>query len=293
MNTNTELEKLFPDEREMGETRLKQCQMVMLRMLKIVHYLCEQHGIQYFMVGGSLLGAIRHKGFIPWDDDLDIGMTRKDYEKFVQVVVPKLPHDIFFQTPETDAAFPSCMRVEARLRDKYSKYSPKGGHQRHPYHMGLQMDIFVYDRAFLPHNYFIYLLNRGIMMAFWKVGPNNKNQHKRTAILKAIARFSPIPLVYASSFICQKTMVKMGTNYIRHKELQAFEKVPFEDMMVYIPAGWQACLERQYGNYMKLPPLEQQVPFHGQGLPDPFTPCDHHQVLHWSNRKKMPQPGFS
>src|SRR5688500_3524045 len=94
--------ELIPDEREKGETRLKQCQLVMLRLLKILDYLCEKHKIEYFLVGGSLLGAIRHKGFIPWDDDLDVGMTRDNYERFVQLAVPELPHDIFFQTPETD-----------------------------------------------------------------------------------------------------------------------------------------------------------------------------------------------
>ncbi len=108
----------FPDEREKGETRLRQCQLVMLRMLKIFDYLCNKHQIQYFLVGGSLLGAVRHKGFIPWDDDFDLGMTRSNYEKFVKKAVPELPHDIFFQTPETDIHYPSCVMVEAKLKDK-------------------------------------------------------------------------------------------------------------------------------------------------------------------------------
>lgn len=279
------LENLFPDEREQGDTRLKQCQLVMLRMLKIVHYLCEKHGIAYFLVGGSLLGAIRHKGFIPWDDDLDIGMTRANYEKFVALAVPELPEDIFFQTPETDPKFPSCTRVEARLRDKYSNYSPKANQWTYKWHMGLQLDIFIYDRAYLPHNFFIFLLNRTLMALFWKVGPFNKNQDKRTKVLKAISRFSPIPLVYASSFICQFAMVKMGTNFIRAKEIRHLKKVPFEDMEVYIPVGWKACLERQYGDFMKMPPAEKQVPFHGVGLPDPFNPCNHEKILYWNKRK--------
>ncbi len=95
---------LFPDEREKGETRLRQCQLVMLRMLKIFDYLCNKHEIQYFLVGGSLLGAVRHKGFIPWDDDFDLGMTRENYEKFLDMAVPELPKDIFFQTPETSTS---------------------------------------------------------------------------------------------------------------------------------------------------------------------------------------------
>src|ERR671920_2056782 len=92
---------LFPDVREKGENRLKQCHLVMIRMLKILDYLCTKHDIQYFLTGGSLLGAIRFKGIIPWDDDMDIGMTRENYEKFVQLAVPELPKDIFFQNDET------------------------------------------------------------------------------------------------------------------------------------------------------------------------------------------------
>src|SRR6187549_2199267 len=99
---------LFPDVREEQQTLTSQCQAVMLRMLKIIDYLCEKHNIQYFLIGGSLLGAIRHKGFIPWDDDLDIGMTRENYDRFVQLGVADLPNDIFFQTHMTDSSYPPC-----------------------------------------------------------------------------------------------------------------------------------------------------------------------------------------
>jgi len=77
-------------------------------MFKIFDYLCNKYDIKYFLTGGTLLGAIRHQGFIPWDDDLDVGMTRENYDKFVHYAVPKLPQDIFFQTPETDPHYPAC-----------------------------------------------------------------------------------------------------------------------------------------------------------------------------------------
>lgn len=114
---------IFPDEREKGENRLKQCHLVLTRMLKIMDYLCTKHDVKYFLTGSSLLGAIRFKGFIPWDDDVDIGMTRANYEKFVKYAVPELPTDIFFQNDETDPKYPSGHFMEARLRDKYSRYS--------------------------------------------------------------------------------------------------------------------------------------------------------------------------
>ncbi len=118
-----DFDSLFPDNREKGETLTRQCQLVMLRMLKIVNYLCTKHDIKYFVTGGTMLGAVRHKGFIPWDDDLDVGMTRSNYEKFVQYAVPELPNNIFFQTDETELYYPSSHFMEAKLRDKYSRYS--------------------------------------------------------------------------------------------------------------------------------------------------------------------------
>src|SRR3954452_2255792 len=136
------LDKLFPDEREDGQTQIKQCHLVLLRMFKIFHYLCTKHEIKYFLCSGTLKAAIRHKGFKPWDDDLDIGMTRDNYEKFVKYAVPELPHDIFFQTPETDV-YPSCHGAEAKLRDRYSSYTINNGKK---WHQGLMLDILVYDR---------------------------------------------------------------------------------------------------------------------------------------------------
>ena len=65
---------------------VRDVQLVLLEMLKDIDALCKKHNIRYWLTGGSALGAVRHKGFIPWDDDADIGMLREDYEKFQRVV---------------------------------------------------------------------------------------------------------------------------------------------------------------------------------------------------------------
>src|SRR4051794_34030452 len=151
-----EFDHLFPDNREEGKTRIRQCQLVMLRMLKILDYLCTKHQIEYFLYGGSLIGAIRHKGFIPWDDDMDIGMTRENYEKFVKYAVPELPGDIFFQNDETDPYYPPCSLIEAKLRDRYSSYKrDEITRKRNKFQDGLQIDISVYDRSYLPNNFLV------------------------------------------------------------------------------------------------------------------------------------------
>jgi lipopolysaccharide cholinephosphotransferase len=259
----------------------------MLRMLKIMDYLCTRHGIEYFLTGGTLLGAIRHQGFIPWDDDVDIGMTRANYEKFEKLAVPELPYDIFFQTPETDPPYPSGRNIEAKLRDKYSTYKVSDANKKaHRWHHGIMIDIFVYDRAYLPHNIFLYALNRSLTFFFWKVGPNNTNNKKRAEVLKAISKYTPFPLVYASSFIGKRKMIKLGQSYKTKKEIAKVVRTKFEDMEALIPVGWESYLKRMYGDYMKLPPVEKQKGHHNLYPPDPFTPCDHIEILRWDDRKK-------
>lgn len=268
-------DSIFPDRRATVANTLQQCQQVMLRMLKIVDYICAKHGINYFLIGGSLLGAIRHKGFIPWDDDLDIGMTRADYEKFLRVGVLELPEDVFFQTPDTDPHYSQTTSVDARFRDKYSSYT----HLNKPnnlWHEGLQVDIFVHDRSFLPHNFFVICTNRLLK--------EYKNQHKRARVLKWISKYVPLPLVYSSNYQQHFKSLRAGT-YMKPSECAKLIRTKFEDMEVLIPQGYHDYLTRQYGNYMQLPPEEKRVSNHDV-IANPFVPCNHKQILHWDQRQK-------
>lgn len=139
----------FPDEREKGENAQAQLKLVLLRLLKIFDFICKKHHIDYWLDYGTLLGAIRHKGFIPWDNDIDIGILRPDYEAFMEKGVKELPQDIFFQNSDTDPDMrPYSWLVEARLRDRYSNNvgeMAKFG-QSLTWHNGIQLDLFVYDK---------------------------------------------------------------------------------------------------------------------------------------------------
>lgn len=277
-------EHMFPDERARGETQIKQCHLVLLRMFKILDYLCIKHGVQYFLCSGTLKAAVLYKGFKPWDDDLDVGMTRENFEKFTQYAVPELPEDILFQTPETDSHFPACHSVEAKLRDKYSSYSPPPTMKHVRWHNGLMLDILVFDRAYLPYNFFIYLQNR--MLIFFL---QRRGNGARAQVLKWIAKYAPLPLVYASSYINNRQMVKLGSNYFIADELSELVETEFEGVHTFIPKGWHSYLTRRYGNYMQPPPPEKQKGHHSTDTPDPFMPCNHVDVLQWGERKTLYQ----
>jgi lipopolysaccharide cholinephosphotransferase len=268
-----DFDQMFPDVRESGENSLRQCQLIMLRMLKIFDHLCVTHQVEYFLTGGSLIGAIRHQGFIPWDDDLDVGMTRKNYEKFIKYCVPLLPDDIFFQNAETDRYYPQTCNVEARLRDKYSSYDHIGK-ANNRWHEGMQVDIFVYDKAYLPHNFFVVSQNKLLMLFH--------NNGVRTKIQKFISKFIPLPFVYSSNFLQYYSMMKAGT-YITRKEYSKLIRVKFEDMEAFIPERYDSYLKRQYGSYMQPPPPDKRVSHHHVHV-NPFKPCDHPEILHWNKR---------
>lgn len=110
---------MFPDNRHSAATPLRQTQLVELRMLRMLDDLCSRHDLKYWLDGGTLLGAVRHGGFIPWDDDIDLVMPREDYERFVQLAQSDLPEDIHIQTmiSESEGARHS---VPCRVRDRKS-----------------------------------------------------------------------------------------------------------------------------------------------------------------------------
>jgi len=126
----------------------------------------------------------------------------------------------------------------------------------------------------------IYLLNRSIILFL-----QHKGNKARAKVLKWIADYIPLPFVYASSFINNRKGIKQGTYYIRRKEIICLEIATFEDMEVFIPIGWDSYLRRRYGDYMVPPPIEKQMGHHGMDIPDPFTPCNHSQILFWKDRK--------
>lgn len=151
-----------PDIRRKGNTTLRQAQLVVTRMLRVFDLISRKHNLPYWVRSGSLIGAIRHNGFIPWDDDIDIEMPLMYYIDFFEKFSRELPDDMFFQTSKTDLTYhrpKSIFNIRSvsdrrvgvyggnwrpKVRDRSScyKYCLKKGCT---WHDGLQLDIFVTD----------------------------------------------------------------------------------------------------------------------------------------------------
>ena len=85
---------------------MTELQEVEFQLLKTFVEFCEKHNLKYFLVGGSALGAVRHQGFIPWDDDVDVALPREDYDRFIELGKKEFTGDVFLQTYETDPNYP-------------------------------------------------------------------------------------------------------------------------------------------------------------------------------------------
>ena len=163
---NTDKKIHCPDNRRKASTVTRQAQLVMTRMLRIFDLIARKHNIRYWLTHGTLLGAVRHKGFIPWDTDTDIRIPLEDYIKFFKYAHRDLPDDIFFQNSESDPALaPSDSNAAARLRHKivgiYKRtWNPRLRDRKSCYkyclyyhckwHDGLMIDLFVTDESIGP-----------------------------------------------------------------------------------------------------------------------------------------------
>ena len=124
---------------EYVKRNLRACQLKQLGILEEIDRICRKHQIPYWLDGGSLLGAVRHGGFIPWDDDIDLAMRLEDLQRFIRIAPSELRDGLFLQTPETD---PSSKEPIIKIRDLNSLYLESGDNMRGDYQKGLFVDIF-------------------------------------------------------------------------------------------------------------------------------------------------------
>ncbi|MGN0869262.1 MAG: phosphorylcholine transferase LicD [Akkermansia sp.] len=254
---------------------IRSIQILQLSTLRFFHHLCTEHQLRYFLVGGTLLGAIRHRGFIPWDDDIDLGMPRRDYECFLSIMQQgRYPYRVYHLAAEQDCCIPFCKMYDTRTillkeRDRISPAAP-----------GLSVDIFPYDGYGSQYHQAalsFYLANR-LMKAIALAGstpPPHTPVFKR-CLIHALGIFATHKRLL-HRHLChhlkktdfdQSGYVAGTDGMYGIREVQPAEgftqsvELNFEGISVPAPAGWDHYLHSLYGDYMQLPPPEKRTPSH-------------------------------
>lgn len=260
------------DRREEGRRRLeaymerhrRSVQLKELAILREVDALCRRRGIPYWLDGGTLLGAVRHKGFIPWDDDIDIAMRLSDARRFVAAAREELSPNLFMQTPRTDPAvkFPIL-----KVRDLDSLIVEHGDDFRLPYAKGLYVDIFpMVDYPSVPPG-FVRRVARGFCRANAILHERHCYSWRSVAELfyfggkRAVCRllWNAARLIASRGEYLSNTLDNNGYG-IMHRTDSVFplSSVEFEGLSFSAPADPDAYLRDLYGDYMTLPPAEKR-----------------------------------
>ena len=233
-------------------SNLRKLQLRMLEILKVVDEICMKHDIKYWLSSGTLLGAVRHGGFIPWDDDLDIEMLREDYLKFIKIVPLELPHYLILQTDETD---PNYIYLSAKIRDLNSYIYDKLEVNRMLRHQGAFIDVFCLE----PSLRWCRKLSVPLFNIFtWRFISKTGFKRNRYHILRKLLKKYIYPFFrLCSKFAPQDRLFHTFGVFFplpRYKgEIFPLSKIEFEGSLFNAPHNCDSYLRRLYGEYEKLP----------------------------------------
>ena len=265
----------------MDSEQLKKLHKVELSILKEFDTACKKLGIQYFAWYGTAIGAVRHKGFIPWDDDIDVVMPRKDFMRFIKEAPSILPEHLFLQYRDSD---PYYYLLHAKLKDNNTTFL-EPGYEKNKGHQGIFIDIFPLD--YLPTSPLkrrIQTIKKKILQNLIAISPDTNYWQLKGFKYKIYALFQPLLRIFVRDKM--KLVRKLDailanvppSPYIVDHQVkwciyetqwvQSAIQTTFEGFEIPLPCGFHEVLSAHYGNYMQLPPVEEQLPLHIGGIID-------------------------
>lgn len=262
---------------------IREVQEVQLEILKEFDRICRSNNIRYQLFGGTLLGAIRHKGFIPWDDDIDVCLLRVDYDRLLKVCLKELDEKFFLQNYKTDKNYPLQF---SKIRKKNTLFL-EGSLSELDINHGVYIDIFPLDKV-RPGSLIgkvqqrsleiVQKIDRSRIKEMCK--SNNKLIMLSRLIIHRILKIIPISLTHkvkdgiACNFNDESadTITHLTNNVTKERYYKYMMSVSdFENIIYYefeegkypIPLEFDNVLKKLYGNYKELPPNNMREPHHG------------------------------
>jgi lipopolysaccharide cholinephosphotransferase len=237
---------------------LRRQQLRMLELLLEVDRICKKHHIQYWLSSGTLIGAVRHKGFIPWDDDLDIEMLWPDYQRLMKVLPEELPDTMALQTTSTDRNY---FFFYAKVRDRRSLLEESNGYDRVWKERGIYIDIFPFYRQPL----WIHMLSEKAQGHVYKImNRMDKDKNDEMWKVRLMTRFNEKLLFPVLRLLCRlsKARERYGLGIPYHDPRHMEDTLPlteteFEGHMLPVPKDCHKSLTLKYGDYMQLPNLDK------------------------------------
>jgi lipopolysaccharide cholinephosphotransferase len=253
--------------------KMKRVWAMELGMVKRFVSVCEQYGLTYFIMGGSLLGAVRHEGFIPWDNDIDLAMPRKDFNKLLEVGPGAFEKPLFFQTPVTEQGRFFCTYV--KIRDERGTAASENEY-RQGINCGMFIDVFCLDEipdGGLRRKLYYRKLNEIVKMQRFCLGKSlsggavNSVKHGLQKMIYKYVYHSPsASLLFDIYQRAAGRYAGRGTQKVEHLAFGHHDNfvwqrsdwadsilLDFEELKLSAPVGYEAILKQQYGNYMQIP----------------------------------------
>lgn len=254
MNLNEEVRSGYTVSAEM-----KKVWKVQMDLLKKLLEVCDKHHLKIWAEGGTLLGTVREQGYIPWDDDIDMAMLRDDYDKLVRIAPEEFEPPYFFQCGYTEKIYP---RGHAQLRmDGTSAISPASAYLNT--HQGIFIDIFPFDA--MPDDAdererLIQARNKQFNLLQYISSPDILHPFRTLKTMRLRPRFHEVFGHFENLFRkysledCQNVACLTYTDDLEHflRDKSWYDGtvyMPFEDIMMPVPSGYDQILTKQYGDY--------------------------------------------
>lgn len=254
------------------QTELRRVQLTELDILRIIDKICKDNDIKYSLCGGTLLGAVRHKGYIPWDDDLDIAMRRSDYERFIEVWNKLKPEGYILQNKDVEPNFPQSF---AKIRKDHTTFL-QFEWERGLFHTGIFVDIFPFDRT--PNKglrkmlfnikgikYLIYIrennhsigsgITKTIVSALLRVTSKDSRRKYCSKYLDLLKEYDNDRSLNYISVDSPNSIKKVFSPSL----CDEYTTLEFEGEQFMCFKNWENYLSVFYGDYMQLPPVEERT----------------------------------